>query len=299
MTQPLDRRNFIQTAGLTLAAASLGARPAAAAENTGKIKKAVNLGMIGEKIPLADKMKLIKDLGFDGVELSSPCGVDRDELKKAIEGAGLGVSEIIDGLHWKDHLSSPNEDVRARGLAALITSLDDAKFFGAGEVLLVPGVVNANVKFEDCYARSQAEIKKAIPHAKETGVKIGIENVWNQFINDPETMLKYVDEFQSEWVAVHYDIGNHVKFNKPEHWVRTLGKRILRLHIKEYSTVKDANGKEKGFGVPLGEGSVVWPEVVKALGEIGYTGWATAEVRGGGREALKDIAERMNKLLLL
>ena len=296
-----NRRDFLKTTALASAAVgvtSLLGEKASAGSNTGKIKKAVSLGMIGEKLPLIDKLKLVKDLGFDGIELNSPCGVDRDELKKALDETKLGVSEVIDGLHWKDHLSSPNEEVRARGLAALKVSLDDAKFFGAGEVLLVPGVVNANVNFDDCFARSTEEVKKALEHAKETGVKIGIENVWNNFINDPETMVKYIDGFGSDMVMAHYDIGNHVKFNKPEHWVRTLGKRILRLHIKEYTGKQDANGKVIGFGAKLGDGGDInWAEVTKALGEIGYTGWATAEVPGGNREVLKDVAERMNRIL--
>jgi L-ribulose-5-phosphate 3-epimerase len=289
-----NRRDFLKTAALAGAAVgvtSLLSTSASAGSNAGKIKKAVSLGMIGEKLPLIDKLKLVKDLGFDGIELNSPCGVDKDELKKALEETKLGVSEVIDGLHWKDHLSSPNEEVRARGLAALKTSLDDAKFFGAGEVLLVPGVVNANVNFDDCFKRSTDEIKKALDHAKETGVKIGIENVWNNFINDPETMVKYIDGFNSEWVAAHYDVGNHVKYNKPEHWVRTLGKRIYRLHIKEFCAAKQ-------FSAKLGDGGdIKWDEVTKALAETGYTGWATAEVPGGNRDVLKDIAERMNRIL--
>jgi L-ribulose-5-phosphate 3-epimerase len=294
MKSSMDRRGFLKSAGAVTAAVMAGTmtatRSASAGPNAGKIKKAVALGMIREKLPLIDKLKLVKDLGFEGIEVNCPTGADNEELKKALETTGLGVSQVVDGLHWKDHLSSPNEDVRARGVAALKASLDDAKFFGAGEVLLVPGVVNANVTFDDCYKRTQEEIRKVLGHAKETGVKIGIENVWNNFINDPETMLKYVDEFQSEYVAVHYDVGNHVKFNKPEHWVRTLGKRIIRLHIKEYSLTKQ-------FSVKLGEGDVNWPEVVKALDEIKYTGWATAEVAGGDRKELQDIAERMNKIL--
>jgi len=297
MIEHSSRRDFIKTASATVAAVSLGAlgstRESSAGEMTGKLKKAVHLGMIGEKLPLVDKLKLVKDLGFDGIELNSPCGVDKDELKKALETTGLGVSDVIDGLHWKEVLSSPNEDVRARGVAALRASLEDAKFFGCGAVLLVPGRVDANVPFADCYSRSQAEIKKVIPYAKELGVKIGIENVWNNFINDPETMVKYIDDFQSDMVAAHYDVGNHIKFNKPEHWVRTLGKRIIRLHIKEFSNAKQ-------FSVKLGDGGdIVWPEVVKALGEVGYTGWASAEVPGGDRTVLKDIAERMNKILSL
>ncbi|HYG76955.1 MAG TPA: TIM barrel protein [Planctomycetota bacterium] len=296
MSQQTNRRDFLKSTALAAAAfgtTALSSSRANGGELTGKIKKALHLGMIGEKLPLIDKLKLVKDLGFHGIELNSPTGVDKDELKKGLEATGLGISEVIDGLHWKEHLSSPNDEVRARGVAALRTSLEDAKFFGTDEVLLVPGVVNANVKFEDCWTRSQAEIKKVIPYAKELGVKIGIENVWNNFINDPETMVKYIDEFQSEWIVAHYDVGNHVKYNKPEHWIRTLGKRIYRLHIKEFSNAKQ-------FDVKLGDGGdIVWPEVVKALKEIGYSGWATAEVRGGDRAAIKDISERMDKILSL
>lgn len=293
MMSESNRRDFLKATAL--GAASLGVTSllggrALAGSNAGKIKKAVSLGMIGEKGTLDEKFKIVKDLGFDGVEFNSPIG-DKEAVKKALEDNKLGVSEIIDGLHWKEHLSSPNEDVRAKGVAALKQALEDAKFLGAGEVLLVPGVVNANVNFDDCYKRSTEEIKKVIPYAKELNVKIGIENVWNGFINDPETMVKYIDGFESEYVMAHYDVGNHVKFNKPEHWVRTLGKRILRLHIKEYCAAKQFNAK-------LGDGGDIhWDEVTKALGEIGYTGWATAEVPGGNRDALKDIAERMNKIL--
>jgi L-ribulose-5-phosphate 3-epimerase len=295
-----NRRDFLKTAALAGAAVGvtslLGTR-ASAGSNKGKIKKAVSIGMIGEKGTLDEKFKLVKELGFDGIEFNSPVG-NKEEVKKALDANGLGVSEIIDGLHWKELLSSPSEDMRGRGVAALKQALEDAKFFGTNEVLLVPGKVLPNANFDECYKRSQEEIKKVIPYAKEMGVKIGIENVWNDFINDPETMVKYIDSFESEYVMAHYDVGNHVKFNKPEHWVRTLGKRILRLHIKEYTTAKTAEGKVIGFGAKLGDGGdIKWDEVTKALAEIGYTGWATAEVPGGNRDVLKDIAERMNRIL--
>ncbi|MGD0091195.1 MAG: sugar phosphate isomerase/epimerase family protein [Planctomycetota bacterium] len=296
MTPSCNRRDFITSTGAMLAAGALalhaGPKRAEAGEMTGKLKKALNIGMIGEGATVLDKFKLAKELGFDGVELNSPGMSNRDEVKKALEATGLGVSEIMDAVHWRDTLSHPDEAVRAKGVAGLKTAITDAKFTGGGAVLLVPAVVNKDATKEEAWKRSSEEIKKVVPFAEEQGVKIGIENVWNNFLMDPQDMAKYIDEIGSPWVGSFFDIGNHVKFAKPEDWIRTLGKRILRLHVKEFS-------KAKGFNVKLGEGDIVWPEVVKALGEVGYTGWATAEVNGGKKDALKDIAERMDKILSL
>ena len=297
----MTRRELIKTGGAALVSWAVGAGTAGTAragENTGKLKKAVQLGMIQEKLSLMDKFKLAKELGFDGVELNSPDANDKDELKKACEATGLGISEVVDSLHWKETLSSPNPDVRARGVEALKTALEDAKRFGASSVLLVPAVVNKNVNYADAYKRSQEEIRKVIPFAQEQGVKIAVENVWNQFLLSPLEMARYVDEFESPWVGVHFDVGNVVNYGWPEQWIRILGKRILKLHIKEYSRARrDKEGLWKGFEVKLGDGDCDWPAVVKALGEIGYNGWATAEVPGGDRTVLQDISARMDKCL--
>ncbi|MFM2094613.1 MAG: hypothetical protein RIS70_1737, partial [Planctomycetota bacterium] len=189
-------------------------------------------------------------------------------------------------------LSSPDEAVRAKGLQALKGALEDAKAYGADTVLLVPGVVNNDVTYEQCYERSQAEVRKALPLAEKLGIKIAIETVWNNFITKPEQLIQYIDDFKSPYVAAYFDCSNMIKYGVPSaQWIRMLGKRLVKFDFKGYS-------KDKQW-VAIGEGDEDWPEVLKALGEIGYDGWATSEVAGGGEKELREIAERMNRVLAL
>src|SRR5262245_56488486 len=154
-----------------------------------------------------DKLALVKKLGFQGVEMNSPAAIDKDEAVRARDETGVAIHGVIDSVHWnKTHrLSSPDPAARARGLAALTEALDDAKVYGADPVLLVPGVVDADATFEQCWERSQAEVCKAIPHAEKLGVKIAIEVVWNDFITKPDQLVRYVDEFRSPAVGAYFD----------------------------------------------------------------------------------------------
>ena len=303
----IDRRTFLKTAGVVAGAAGLlGAHTIRADEKGGKMKKALGIGMVMAKendktLTPAERMLAVKEAGFDGIELNSPGIADRDAWKKAIDDAGLQVSEIVDSAHWGMPFSSASEAVREKGAAALKLALEDAKFFGTSTVLLVPAVVNKQTRYDDAYKRSQAEIKKMIPVAKDLGVKIAVENVWNDFLLSPLEAARYIDEFESEWVGCHFDVGNVANIGYPEQWIRVLGKRILKLHIKEFSRTKaDKEGKWKGFSHPLGDKEGIdWPSVCAALKEIGYTGWATAEFGAGSRPAMKDAADRMDKVLEL
>ncbi len=177
-------------------------------------------------------------------------------------------------------------------------ALRETKEFGGTSVLLVPAVVNKQVSYDQAYARSQEEIRKAIPVAEETGVKIALENVWNNFLVSPLETARYIDEFQSPLVVAHFDVGNVLRYGWPEQWIRILGPRVFKLDIKEYS-LKKANeeGMGKGFGVELLEGDCDWPAVMKALADIGYTGWAAAEIPGGGRERMELISKNMDRIL--
>jgi hexulose-6-phosphate isomerase len=165
--------------------------------------------------------------------------------------------------------------------------------------LFVPCTVNKEISYADAYTRSQEEIRKAIPLAEELGVKIAIENVWNNFLLSPIEAARYVDEFKSPFVGWHFDIGNILRYGWPEQWIPVLGKRILKLHIKEYSREKmQSAGLWKGFDVKLTEGDNNWPAIMKALDQINYRGWAIAEQPGGNSlEGLKDLSMRMDKIL--
>ena len=289
----MNRRAFLAGAA-ALAASPLSAQAAV------KIRKACNLGMVREGSTLEEKFKAAKDAGFDGVEINAPNAHDRDEILKARDATGLIIHGVVCSSHWSSPLSDASPEVRAKGLKGLEGAIDDAKAYGAETVLLVPAVVTKAVSYADAWTRSQEEIRKAIPKAEAAKILIAIENVWNQFLQSPLEFAKYVDDFKSPAVCAYFDVGNVITYGWPEQWVRTLGKRIRRLHIKEYSRKKrDAEGLWKGFNVELLEGDCDWPAVMKAVSEIGFDGWATAEVPGGDAKRLKDIAERMDKIFKL
>ena len=300
MNRPLGRRDFLRTTAAVTAAAMTGSYLFAEDKKKAKLKKAVKYGMIQLKGDHLARLELAKKCGFAGVEIDSPGTADLDGLVKASKETGVVIHGVIDSVHWHDTLSSPDEKVRARGLAALETALKDAKTVGATTVLLVPGVVNKEVSYEQCWERSQAEIRKALPLAEKLKVKIAIEVVWNNFLTKPEQLIEYVDSFKSEFVGAYFDCSNMIKYGvAPADWIRKLGKRMLKFDFKAYSKAKAAEAKNEGAGfrAEIGEGDENWPEILKALAEIGYDGWATAEVGGGGEEHLRKISAQMDKVL--
>jgi hexulose-6-phosphate isomerase len=290
------RREFAIAAG----AVALTAGSSSARQPLPKLKKAVKFGMVQTNGSIADKFALLKRLGFQGVEIDSPGPPDLGQLVAARDATGVQVHGVIDSVHWRDTLSSPKEEVRAKGLAALRTAIGDAKTVGADTVLLVPGVVNKEASYQECWDRSTAEVKKAIPDAERAGVKIAIEVVWNNFLTKPEQLVEYVDQFRSPTVGAYFDCSNMLKYGVPAAtWIRTLGKRMLKMDFKGYSAAKaKASGRDQdGFQVGIGEGDEDWPEVLKACAEVGYTTWATAEVKGGDEAWLADVSKRMDKIL--
>jgi L-ribulose-5-phosphate 3-epimerase len=299
MFQPVDRRSFLQ-AGLVGAAALASGTALGAESKKPKLKKAVKYGMIqiGDSAPIEERFALIKRLGFEGVEMDSPSNVNREEAVKSRDKTGIVIHGVVDSVHWNDRLSDPRPEVRARGLAALRTALQDAKTYGATTVLLVPGkVTNKETEnHEQVWSRSQAEVRKVLPLAERLGVKIAIEVVWNDFITTPEELIRYVDEFKSPQVGAYFDCSNMIRYGvKPADWIRKLGKRMLKFDFKGFSMSKFK--EKKNPWVAIGEGDEDWPAILEALAEIGYNGWATAEVNGGGEKALRDVAERMNRCL--
>ena len=298
----IDRRTFLGAAGAAAVTpwfpeSLFAARASRDLTKARDLKKAVKIGMVQEGDTLLDKFQLLADLGFDGVELDSPNGLSLDEVMAAKRATGLEIPGVVDSVHWGKPLSHPDEAVRRAGREGLETALRDAKSYGASTVLLVPAVVTKEVSYADAYKRSQDEIRKVLPLAEELDIKIAFENVWNQFLLSPIEAARYVDEFESDRVGWYFDVGNIVNYGWPEQWVDILGSRILKLDIKEYSRKRrDGEGLWKGFGVKLLEGDCDWPSVMKALDRVGFTGWGTAEVPGGDRARLADIAARMDRI---
>ena len=294
-----NRRDFLKYSAGAALSMSIGANVFGAVKGPERplIKKSLKFGMIKEDLSILDKFKLLKDLGFDGVELDSPNELPMDEILKAKKKTGLEIPGVVNSLHWKAPLSDPDPAVRAKCVESMKTALHDCKKYGGTTVLLVPAVVNKEVAYQDAYQRSQEEIRKLLPIAEETGIKIAFENVWNNFLLSPVEAARYVDEFESPMVGWYFDVGNIVRYGWPEHWIQTLGKRIIKIDIKEYSREKQQKeGIWKGFQVKLTEGDCDWPTVNKALKEIGYQGWGSAEVGGGDRKRLQEISELMDKI---
>src|SRR5207244_8399272 len=203
-----------------------------------------------------EKFQAVKAAGFEGVEPMSH--MSQEEVLQALEKTGLKAASVCCSTHWNKTLSDPDEQVRREGLEGLRQALKDAKRYGATSVLLVPGKVTKDIPYDDCFKRSVAEIRKAIPLAQELDVKIAIENVWNDFITKPEQAKAFLDEINNPQVGWHFDIGNAVRFSPPEDWIPVLNGRIVKLHIKEYSRFKQ-------FKVRFFEGDNHWAAIMKAL----------------------------------
>jgi L-ribulose-5-phosphate 3-epimerase len=273
------RRQFLKTSALAAVALPPSQRAAPTPPLPAKkrpIKKGLMWGAVPGAMTVLEKFKLIQQAGFEGVEIDS--GMNQEEVLKARDATGLIIASVVDSVHWQKTLSDPIPEERQAGLEGLTVALHDCKAYGATSVLLVPAVVNQRVSYDDAYTRSASEIRKVVGLAEDLGVKIAIENVWNQFLLSPLEAARYIDEFRSPAVCWHFDVGNIINTGWPEQWIHILGPRIHKLHIKEFSRKKrDQEGLWKGFHVEYLEGDNDWPAVMKALDQVGYNGWGTAE----------------------
>jgi L-ribulose-5-phosphate 3-epimerase len=284
----MNRRELIGVGIGVLAAGAVGAADEPVKKRS--IKKAIMYATIGYKGSVLEKFQAVKAAGFEGVEPMSH--MNQDEVLKALDATGLKAASVCCNTHWTVPLSHPDESKRREAVEGVIRALEDAKRYGATSVLLVPGVVNDKVGYDDCFKRSVAEIKKTLPVAEETGVKLAIENVWNNFITKAEQALEFMDAIGSDRVGWHFDIGNVIRYGEPQDWIPKLGARIVKLHIKEYSKVK-------GFGVKFFEGDNNWPAIMTALDDVGYEGWGISEQPGDQAKdeaALADLSARMDKV---
>ena len=288
----MTRRTF-------LAASASGLALRAAPSERLPIHKAVLFSMLPSQLSILDRFQLARDTGFEQTE----CGTTDDqreaeEILAASKKTGIRIHSVMNRDHWKYPLSARDPDVVAKSMEGLKTSFRNASMWGADTVLVVPAVVNPETSYQEAWDRSQTQIRKILPLAEEVKVIIAVEEVWNKFLLSPLEMARYVDEFRSPWVRSYFDVGNVVLYGYPQDWIRTLGKRIVKLHIKDFSFRQDPTIKKRVADfVNLRDGDIDWKEVHRALKEIGYQGSATVELDGGDKEYLADVSRRFDLIL--
>lgn len=253
------------------------------------MKKSINIwSFVGKTNRQA--MKLAKDAGFAGIELAlgtegeiTMTSTDEQLLgiKAYAEELGIAIPSISSGLCWADSLTADDPAQRQRAHDMIVRQLYCAKMLGAETILIIPGSVSVEfvpewpvVPYDVVYDRALEAVKKLAPIAESYGVEIGLENVWNKFLLSPLEMRNFIDAVGSHWVGAYFDVGNVVYSGYPEHWIRILGKRIKKVHFKDY---RRNPGTLNAF-VDLLSGDVNWPEVMKAFHDIGYEGWAAGEM---------------------
>ena len=294
-----DRRTFLKLMAAAVGTAGVvpldASQPKAAPGGSG-IKKSTLISMLPRDRSYAERFALARAVGFEGIEMRT---VTREEeaaeIKEASQKTGLKIHSVMNVDHWNLPLSSADQDVVTRSVKGMETSLRNAALWGADTVLLVPAVVDANTSYQDAWTRSQQVIReRLLPVARDLKVIIGIEEVWNKFLLSPLEFARYVDDFRSPWVRAYFDVGNVLIWAYPQDWIRTLGKRIVKIHLKDFAFER---GKGQFFWRNIGEGDIDWQEVRKALGEVGYSGYVTTELNGGDEAYLKDVSQRVDRFL--
>ena len=304
----VTRRSFfrVSAAGVLAGGAALSGNfipstvtvPDASAETfKGTLKKSMYWGMLpvkdsqGKSLSVDERFALMRRIGLDGVEIPTldDSGMVA-EFKAASEKNGVLIHSIMNQKHWEYPFSSSDPETIKTGMQGMETSLRNAKELGADAVLLVPAVVSPETSYRDAYERSRIHINELLPLAKELNVVIAIENVWNKFLLSPLEFARYVDDFKSPFLRAYFDVGNIVLYGYPQDWIRTLGNRIVKVHVKGF----DANKKEF---TNLGDGTIDWLEVRRAFSDIGYNGFINAELGDGDEAYLTDVTRRMDNII--
>jgi L-ribulose-5-phosphate 3-epimerase len=285
-----DRRTFLKVLAAALAATGQASAP------DGAIRKAVLISMLPKDLSYAERFALARASGFEGIEMQTIARPEEAaEIREAATKTGLRVHSVMNMDHWRLPISSADPDVVSRSVAGMETSLRNAALWGADTVLLVPAVVDAATPYRQAYERSQRVIReRLLPMARDLKVIIAVEEVWNKFLLSPMEFARYVDEFDSPWLKAYFDVGNVVLYAYPQDWIRTLGSRIVKIHLKDFNFDRP-NGRFTWKAI--GEGDIDWIEVRRALSDVGYKGYVTTEVNGGDAAYLKDVAGRVDRFL--
>ena len=318
MKHPVTRRNFLSTS----AAAGVGLIAAgrlSASEFETKLLKA----MIGK--PTEKTLASWKAAGFEGCESSSRQASPEEaaEGRKIAERLGMKVHSVLRG--WTN-FNSKDPEVVAKDIKTVEVTLRACQAYGGDAVLLVPCRISGmpmpeawefdiefdektghikkvaagdNSKYKEYIEAhdhatdsTRAALKKLISVAKETGVIIAVENGWNNLWVKPAIFENFVASLGSPWVQAYFDIGNHVKYAAPEEWIRTLGKLIVKCHVKDFKLNENGQG---GRFCNIRDGSVNWPLVREELDKIGYNGWMTIE--GSGGLSLEEKSKRLDLII--
>jgi len=299
-----DRRAFLKS--IAAAAVAGAVRPAAGAQSppapksaSTAIHKSTLISMLPRQLSYADRFAMAREAGFEAVEMQTITKDDEAaEIKEASKKAGLRIHSVMNSDHWRLPLSSGDPEVVSGSVKGMETSIKNAALWGADAVLLVPAVVDATTSYRDAWTRSQRVIReRLIPMASDLKIIIAVEEVWNKFLLSPIEFAKYIDEFDSAWVKAYFDVGNVVFYAFPQDWIRALGSRIVKVHLKDFKLDRQ-NGR---FTWPnIGEGDIDWPEVRRAFADIKYNGYMTTELSRGNADPaayLKDVSTRVDRFL--
>ena len=284
----MDRRTFLQSMA---AATVLPGLQGSAVSN-----KAVLNSMLANGLSYAQRFAAARAAGFDAIEMQTIARADEaSEIKDAARTSGLPIHSVMNADHWRFPLSSGDRDVVNRSVAGMEASLRNAALWGADAVLLVPAVVDQATSYRDAWARSQQVIReRLLPLARELKVTIAVEEVWNKFLLSPIEFARYIDELDSAWLKAYFDVGNVVFYGFPQDWIRTLGPRIAKVHLKDFRLDRP-NGRFAWTNI--GDGDIDWREVRRAFDDVGYRGYFTTEVAGGDAAYLRDLAGRVERFL--
>jgi hexulose-6-phosphate isomerase len=297
----LNRRQFTAAAAATV----LGGAHAFAQTGNPRFRKGITSGNFPHGQPFPERFKAARNAGFEGMEIAlgdqlnlQTSDDDWKRLRDDAEKSGITIADVwVSGAIANTPLNDDDPQVRAKGVAGLKRGVEIAKLLGTNSILVVPGEVGWGPKmhhgYEQTWERVSAEMPKAIPDAEKAGVSYNFEEVWNRFLTSPLDMKRFVDQFHSKSVAVHFDVGNIFQYGFPQDWINILGPRIKRVHLKDYKM----DGFKMGQFVPLLEGSIDWPAVMKALVKTGYRGFLTPEY--GHNTPLRDISAAWDKIVAM
>lgn len=297
-----DRRTFLKLVAAGAVAAAGEVRPAAARHQPSvtapraAIGKSVLISLLPKEGSYAQRFAIAREAGFEAIEMRTiTAEAEAAEIHQASLATGLRVHSVMNEEHWRSPLSSNDPDVVNRSVRGMEASLRNAALWGADTVLLVPAVVDATTSYRDAWTRSQRVIReRLLPLARDLKVIIAVEEVWNKFLLSPLEFARYVDELDSPFLKAYFDVGNIVFYGYPQDWIRTLGPRIVKVHLKDFQLDRP-NGRFSWKNI--GDGDIDWLEVRRALAEIGYTGYVTTEVNGGDVAYLKDLSGRVDRFL--